>query len=458
MGRVMIAAPSSGSGKTTVTCAVLAALSSIGKQVISFKCGPDYIDPLFHRKVTHIPSRNLDVFLMGEQSISLCVAHHAKIADIAIIEGVMGFYDGISNTTVSSSNHISQLTETPVILVVNTKGKALSICAEIKGFTEFAPNKIKGVILNNASEKLFGYYKKMIEEHTGLEVIGFLPSMPQVRFESRHLGLITADEISNIKSKINILSESARQFINLDRLQQIAQSAPCISSEGKYLPERKIIEDVNIYVSQDTAFCFYYEDNIEILKALGANIRTFSPMHDSEIPSDADGIILWGGYPEIHAASLCCNTSMRKSIKNHAEKGVPVYAECGGFMYLMSSLIDSDNIEHEMCGILNGNSIMTDSLQNFGYAELTANAKTLLCGQGDVFKVHSFHHSKSTDEGNCFNAVKPSNGAEYSCIISEKNIFAGYPHFHFSGSPALAENFVKACANYRKEVRNGIHP
>ena len=462
--RIMIAGTGSGCGKTTITCALLAALVSMGKDIISFKCGPDYIDPMFHKKVTGVESRNLDVFLMGEKIVKYSVACHAANRDIALIEGVMGIYDGLGSGSFASSNHVSVLTNTPAILIVNAKGAALSVCAMIKGFLEFDKNNIRGIILNNVPEAMFNYYQQMIKDRFKVNVIGFMPHIPEAQIESRHLGLITADEITDIKDKIRTLASNALKYIDIAKLLDIAGQEPLdgsiVADHGRFLLKSdasiKSSDSVKIYVACDEAFLFWYEDNHDLLKALGADIKFFSPVYDKELPEDADGLVLWGGYPELYSGLIQKNKTMKKSLNFAIDSGLPVYAEGGGFMFLHERLTDLRDVTYEMMGVLPGEVKMTDKLQNFGYYELKAQKDNLLCKAGDKINAHFFRRSISNNEGNCFKAVK-QNGKTFPCIISHKNIFAGYQHLHFWGNPSFAENFVKACIKYKNRVGGALN-
>jgi len=461
----MIAATSSGSGKTTVTLALLAALKSLGKQVISFKCGPDYIDPMFHKKVTGIDSRNLDVFLMGEEGVRQSIVQHGTDVDIAVLEGVMGLYDGLDNSSYASSNQVSLLTGTPTILVVDVKGAARSVCATIKGFLDFDDNNIKGVILNNCALALYDTYKQMIESELPLKVVGCLPYIPQAHLESRHLGLITADEVANIKEKVALLGQTAKDTMDLDRLLYMAAGAPSLTYPGDYVAtaqEGYAVANgknvpVRIAVANDEAFSFWYEDNHDLLRSLGAELCPFSPLHDRVLPDDVDGLILWGGYPELYADALARNATMKQSIKDAVDRGLPTYAECGGFMYLQQELTDLEDIRHRMVGVLHGGSHMTPRLQDFGYFRITARQDNLLCKTGQSIPAHFFHHSTSERQGACFTAQK-AQGKSFDCIVCQGNVFAGYQHLHFWGNPGFARSFINACQAYReKGMLNGIH-
>ena len=448
--RVMLAGTESGCGKTTITCALLSALASLGKNPVSFKCGPDYIDPVFHKKAAGVESRNLDIFLMGEKGVKYSLAAHTKNKDIAVLEAVMGIYDGLGNSSFASSNHISTLTNTPVILIVNAKGSSLSVCALIKGFLEFEKNNIRAVLLNNISESIFDFYKQMIEDKLKTKVIGFMPHIPEAQIESRHLGLIP-DDIAGIKEKINILRDYALKYINMDLLLDIAGQAEPFDYDGEFCAKVKRGCGVKVYIACDEAFSFWYEDNHDLLRAMGVEIKFFSPLHGQSLPNDADGLVLWGGYPELYGSALETNTDMKHSLKSAIENGLPVYAEGGGFMYLQQSLTDLQGRTFQMLGVLSGNVKMTQKLQNFGYYEIEAKRDNMLCKTGGKINAHFFHHSVC-DEGDCFRAVK-QNGKSFPCVVSKGNIFAGYQHLHFFGNIDFAGNFIDTCFEYRKKGR-----
>ena len=445
----MIAGTGSGCGKTTVTCALLAALKRLNKNVVSFKCGPDYIDPLFHRKATEVDPFNLDPYLMGKEGVTESLQFHSTGRDIALIEGAMGLYDGIGMGSEASANHLAQMTHTPTLLVIDTKGKALSICAEIEGYLKFGKNNIVAVILNRTKSSMYSRYKEMIENRTGVKVAGFLPNIPETNIESRHLGLVTADEIQDIRHKIALLGNNALKTVDFETLLELAKTIECCNpAETNHRPEQRN-PIVRIYVAHDEAFCFRYEDNHRILRESGAELCFFSPLHDGCIPEDADGLIFWGGYPELHAAVLARNETFKRSIRQKHEHGLPIYAEGGGFMYLLEHLTEGQGSKYPMLGIIDGETFMTDRLQQFGYVELESHKNNILCGKGDKIKAHSFHYSAATNEGGDFTATKASGTGFFPCIFATEKLFAGYPHIHFGRYKHLAANFINACFHFR---------
>lgn len=448
--RFMLAAPSSGTGKTTVTLALLSALKTRGLDPVSFKCGPDYIDPMFHRAVLGIPSYNLDLFFTPAETVRGLLVEHAANHGVAVIEGVMGYYDGSGTGTESSSYALACETDTPVILVVSAHGAYLSIAATINGFKNFRPDsRIAGVILNECSKHLFISMKDMLERETGLPMLGCLPRLKDCSIESRHLGLVTAAEIEGLHEKIQRLGNEAETCINLDLLMEIAASAPPLT--GK-LPSAAVEFKVRprIAVAKDEAFCFYYEDNLNLLEKCGAALVPFSPLCDTALPDGISALYLGGGYPELYAKTLSENTAMRAHIKSAITAGLPTFAECGGYMYLLDSLEDSDGHTYPMAGAITGHGFKTSSLQRFGYITLTAQMHNLLCAPGESIPAHEFHYWDSTvSSGAC--TAKRSKGQEWPCVVATPTLFAGFPHLYFYGNPKFAENFVSAAVRYAEK-------
>ncbi|MFI3226075.1 MAG: cobyrinate a,c-diamide synthase [Clostridia bacterium] len=436
ISRVLIAGTNSGCGKTTVTCAILSALVARKMNVSSFKCGPDYIDPMFHGKIIGVPSSNLDAFFFDNNTLKYLLAQNSK--DISVIEGVMGFYDGMSiNSTKSSSYDIAKITNTPVILTVNCRGLAYSILPMIEGFAKHKKDyNFAGVILNNITKSTYQSVKPLIE-NAGIKVLGYLPKLPEnLVIESRHLGLVTANEIQNIKEKLVELGEFAEQTIDIDKIIECANSAKNISYSP--ISYAKTDDNLTIAVAYDNAFCFYYKDNLKLFEKLGVKIAYFSPINDKKLP-DCDGLYLGGGYPELYLQKLSDNQTMLKSIYEFLQKGMPCIAECGGFMYLNNE-IDG----HKMVGFLDGLCENTKKLSRFGYATFNANCDNLLCKIRENFKGHEFHYYDCTQNGSDFLATK-ENGKQWNAAIANENLYAGFPHINFYSNIKIAENFIKKC-------------
>lgn len=442
--RFMITATGSGTGKTTIVCALLQALVNRGLKVAAFKSGPDYIDPMFHSRVIGAKSRNIDIFMLGRNTARYLTVKNSLQADIAVFEGVMGYYDGLGKTTESSAYDVAKTCELPVVLVVNGKGAALSIAAQIKGFREFrSDSNIVGAVINNITPMSYLYYKDVIEAEAGIKLLGYFPKMESCNFESRHLGLVTAEEIGNLKDIVERLAQQAEKSIDLDALLKIAGEASPLAYEDIAI---KKIGSPKIAVAMDKAFCFYYQDALDLLEELGAELTYFSPLRDKELPS-CDGLLLGGGYPELYAAELAGNISMLSSIKRALQEGLPCLAECGGFMYLLERYC-SDAEEYFWVGAIEGESRLTNSLKRFGYVHLQAKEDNVLCRAGDTINAHEFHYSDSTCNGASFTAVKASGKGSWECINTIGSIYAGYPHVHLWGNPEFAKSFVKNCSEY----------
>ncbi|MBE5998111.1 MAG: cobyrinate a,c-diamide synthase, partial [Sarcina sp.] len=546
--RLMIAAPASGSGKTLITCGLLRLLQEKGLQPAAFKCGPDYIDPMFHRTVLGVPSRNLDIwFLPGKAlsrssySVQWVLSHAVRRcgAEIALMEGVMGYYDGTgSSGTQASSRELALQTQTPAILVVDAKGMSRSIVPLLQGFVscEKEERRIRGVILNRISAGMFPLMKKWIEEDTDLQVIGFVPQDRTIVWESRHLGLVRPEETAGIRDQIGYLASIMEKTIDVEALLALAQAAPPFKTSDieTAVTETEPAEAKNgkketaqtetaqtetakaffspepvpnvvsfqacktrpgkstgprIAVAMDEAFGFYYEDNFELLRECGADLVFFSPLHDKVFPP-ADGLILGGGYPELYAQTLAENASMKAQIRAGAAEGMPILAECGGFMYLQEYLEIPEPAEGKkpfpgeaagrfpMCGILPGVCRMTDHLVRFGYVELenreenpqspeqsagpgmraTNTAIGAACSgiaagtgylkKGHRIRGHEFHYFDSTENGDACTAYKPGRTRSWGCMVVQGNIMAGFPHLYYRSDPAFAAGFVDRCRQY----------
>ena len=445
--RLLFAAPQSGSGKTTVVCAVLRSLLNKKLRVTAFKSGPDYIDPMFHSKVIGAKSRNLDLFLTGPDNVKRLLAKNSNGSDIAILEGAMGFYDGMGKTTDASAYDLARTVKAPVVLIINGKGAAVSMAALVKGFKEFrTDSNIQGVILNNVKKMTCLFYKDVIEKETGVKVLGYFPHLPECNLESRHLGLVTAGEIGTLEAIVERLAEQADESIELEGLMALAQTAEPLEYEPLAIQP---VGNVKIAVAQDKAFCFYYQDSLDLLAMLGAEIIPFSPLQDAELP-ECDGVFLGGGYPELYAQQLSGNTPLLTALRAKLSAGLPCYAECGGFMYLMEGYRDHNGV-YPWVGAVQGNCWMTDKLVRFGYVNMTANTDNVLCKAGDSIHAHEFHYSDSDQNGTAFMAQKAGKTLAWPAAQANDTLYAGYPHLHLWGNISFAENFVKACLRYQKQ-------
>ncbi len=438
-GRILIAGTGSGCGKTTVVCAILQALKNRELDVASFKCGPDYIDPMFHSEIIGTQSTNLDLYFAGEELARGLFLKHS--AELNVIEGVMGYYDGLSmQSTESSSWHVAQALEAPAVLIVNGRCMALSAAAVIRGFQAMrTPNGIAGVILNRISPMTYSQLKAIIEQECGVHVYGYMPTNESCSLESRHLGLVTAQEVTDLREKMQLLAEQAEKSIELDALIELMKAQPDMEAE---IPASARIADVRIAVAKDKAFCFYYRDNLEVLEEMGATIVPFSPLADTVIP-ECDGLYLGGGYPELYAERLSQNASMRESVRNAVKDGLPTIAECGGFMYLTDRIADS-----EMVGVIHTACRDMKKLVRFGYAGVSAERNSLLFTKGDTVRGHEFHHWDAELPGSDLTGKKTS-GRSWKCAYTTDTLYAGYPHLYFRSNPGIAERFIMRCQQRR---------
>ena len=447
--RLVIGGTGSGCGKTTITCALLQAFVEQGLDTAAFKCGPDYIDPMFHRAALHVDSHNLDLFLSTSFTVRELYAHYAAGHGAAVCEGAMGFYDGQGLTTRASAWELADTLGLPVLLVVRPKGASLTLAAQLQGLKAFrTPHHIAGVLLNDCTEMLYKLLAPMLERETGLPVVGFLPPMPDAAIESRHLGLKTAGEIADLQQKIQILTAAAQKNIDWPRLLALFdRPAPMATAVQAAAPT------VRIAVAQDEAFCFTYAETLESLQAAGAELCYFSPLRDAALPQNIGGLYLPGGYPELYAAQLAANTAMRCAINTAVQRGLPTVAECGGFLYLGQTLEDDAGTAHPMAGVLPGQGFRVGRLVRFGYAALTSQADSMLFRAGEPVPVHEFHHWDSTCNGTAFAAAK-ANGRHWDCGFANGHLYAGFPHLYWAGT-LLPQRFVTAAAQYAQTKTGG---
>ena len=448
MIQFLLAAPRSGSGKTTMTCALLMALKRRGCAPCAFKSGPDYIDPMFHRAVLGVESHNLDLFFSAPETVRALYARGAAGHGAAVCEGAMGFYDGLGGVSDRASAwHLADTLGLPVLLVVEPKGQSLTLAAELKGLVNFrTPSHIAGILLNNCTARMHALLAPMLEKETGLPVLGFLPKLPEAVIGSRHLGLYTAAEVENLQQKLALLADAAEEHIDWPRLLALCEKEPpALPVQPETPPAR-----VRIAVAQDEAFCFIYAETLEAFRDAGAEVVFFSPLRDTALPENIGGLYLPGGYPELHARELSENTSLLREIKQKIESGLPTAAECGGFLYLGQSLTDAEGQSWPMAGVLPGEAKDAGRLVRFGYAALSADSDSMLFRAGESFPIHEFHHWDSTANGTALAAKKPVGGAEWRCGFVNEHFYAGFPHLYWAGTP-LPQRFAAAAENYRRD-------
>ena len=462
MSRVMIAATGSGSGKTTIVCGLCQCIKDMGLMPLALKCGPDYIDSMFHSRVLNMKTGNLDSWFCDENTIKELLFRKESESDITIIEGVMGYYDGQGFSTKGSSYEIADITDTPVILVVNCRGMSNSIGAVLKGYKEYIENNhIQGVIFNNLSSKL--YKDASTAAHmAGIKPLGYLPVNKAIALESRHLGLVTSDEIEHFKEKVDTIAALMKESIDIKGIIELGHTATkcktgcelnASDSKACKKTEKSNKEDIiHIAVARDEAFCFLYEDNLEFLREHGCEPVYFSPLRDKKLPDDIDGLLLYGGYPELHAKELSDNVSMRNDIADKIRGGLPCIAECGGYLYLHKKLEAPDKKVYPMAGVIDGTGYNAGRLQRFGYMTLTAGRNTMLADKGKSFSAHEFHYWNSDCKGDTYSVTKASDGSVEIEGYGSDTLYAGFPHIYFPGNKEAARRFIKTCRCYRHKL------
>ena len=424
------------------------ALKRRGCAPCAFKSGPDYIDPMFHRAVLGVESRNLDLFFSAPETVRTLYAKGAAGHGAAVCEGAMGFYDGLGGVSDRASAwHLADTLGLPVLLVVEPKGQSLTLAAELNGLVNFrTPSHIAGILLNNCTARMHVLLAPMLEKETGLPVLGFLPKLPEAVIGSRHLGLYTAAEVENLQQKLALLADAAEEHIDWPRLLALCEKEPpALPVQPETPPAR-----VRIAVAQDEAFCFTYAETLEAFRDAGAEVVFFSPLRDTALPENIGGLYLPGGYPELHARELSENTSLLHEIKRKIESGLPTAAECGGFLYLGQSLTDAEGQSWPMAGVLPGEAKDAGRLVRFGYAALSADSDSMLFRAGESFPIHEFHHWDSTANGTALAAKKPVGGAAWRCGSVNEHFYAGFPHLYWAGTP-LPQRFAAAAENYRRD-------
>ena len=463
MNRILLAAPKSGSGKTMITCGIITLLKKRGLQVAAFKCGPDYIDPMFHRRVLGVPSGNLDPFFTEPETLRFLLKKKAEKAEITVIEGVMGYYDGLGGVKPEGSAYdVARLTETPVVLAIDAKGASLSLVPVIKGMKEYrSDSNIQGVILNRISGMIYEQLKTKIEEEAKVRVLGYVPEIKELEVPSRHLGLVAPEEVETFQDLNETLADAMKDTLDVDGLISLSGEACALSGREPLVPSLSYLpgeEKIRIGVAFDEAFSFYYTENFELMEQMGAEVVRFSPLSDAEVPKGISALVFGGGYPEIYAGALSANHTMRKSIREKVEQGMPCLAECGGFMYLNRTLKDDEGKVYEMTGILNGDAFPTKRLGRFGYIEATVQKDGLLGNAGEKVRGHEFHYWDCTENGDAFHAAKPVGTRSWDCMIHTETLAAGFPHFYFYNNPDMLFRFLlKAKAYADNELQGAGH-
>ncbi|WML37099.1 cobyrinate a,c-diamide synthase [Clostridium sp. OS1-26] len=439
MKSLVISSNSSGGGKTTITLGLMKALMKKGFDVQGYKVGPDYIDPAFHSYITGKPSRNLDLYLMGEEGVKASFSRGT--GDIGVVEGVMGFYDGKGIDSMYSTAHVSKVLNLPVLLIITPKAQSTTLCAEINGILSFEKNNIVGVVFNSISESYYKLLKAAVEKNCNTKVFGYVPKDEKLALKSRHLGLVQSSEIEDLNEKIELCSELILKHVNVEELLKYFKETE--KYRDNFHIENK---SIRIAVPYDKAFSFYYRENIELLEEAGEVIY-FSPLKDRELPENIDFLYIGGGYPEVFIKELSNNKSMLRSIRERLENGLGCYAECGGLMYLTSGIEDTDSKNvFEAVGFLTGHAYMTKKLQNFGYAKLKVEKENGVLPTGLEINCHEFHKSYvSLEEEKIYGLIKEAYDGSlktWNCGYIKNNTLGAYGHVHFFGNMKMIKSLL----------------
>lgn len=458
----VLAATHSGAGKTTITAGILGALKKRGYNVQAYKTGPDYIDPAFHSFITEKPAYNLDSFLLADETIKHLYAKHAQEPDVTVVEGVMGLFDGVGGTEdLGSTAYLSKCLNLPVFLVIDGSGQARSAGALVKGFVEFDPLvKIAGVIVNKVSTKgHFDIIKQAVETATGIPCVGYVTKNQNVQLTSRHLGLVPAGEVENLNQKLAEVVEMIESCIDLDTMLTLSsRERPTLKPSHLDLKKGQY-QGLSVAVARDSSFSFYYEDNLQLMAEMGLELKYFSPMTDRSLPP-ADFLYIGGGFPEVFGKALSENHSMKESIRAFANANKPIYAECGGLMYLCQAIVDLEGQRHEMLGLIQGEAVMTGKLKHFGYNFISVSQN--LSEAAIHMKGHEFHRSEirfeeASQRGEFgYTLHKERNGEvlePWHCGYRYKNAYGAYAHVHFYTEPAWLIHWLELAKN-QKELRH----
>jgi cobyrinic acid a,c-diamide synthase len=455
MKGLLIAGTASGVGKTTVALAIMAGLRQRGLAVQPFKCGPDFLDTGHHTRICGRTARNLDTWMLSVEANRSVLRNAARGADLIVAEGMMGLFDGKNGSTeIGSSAEIAKLLRLPVVLVVDAAKSARSVAAVVLGFEIFDKDlQLAGVILNRvASERHYEMLREAIESSCKTTILGWLPTEPAIAIPERHLGLHgAAEQAANGQAAATHRFAFAAKHLDLDGLLDLECGLELTEAKPARIVTSASVDAVRVGVPSDHAFSFYYEDNLDLLREQGAEIARFSPLTDASLPPGLDALYLGGGYPELHAKQLSSNRQMLEQVRRFAASGRPIYAECGGMLYLSESLSVEES-SYIMAGVLPLSIQMTDRLVQFGYVTVEFTEDCLLGRKGTVVRGHSFHHSRIASQGNLatnYHVQYSLSGEEELEGFRQGNVLASYIHVHFRANPAVAENFVAAIRQAR---------
>lgn len=454
--RLVVAGTTSGVGKTTVAAGIIAAFGARGLQVQPFKCGPDYIDPSYHTLAAGLPCRNLDSWMLSRTAMLELFAHAARAADVAIIEGVMGLYNGRGGQDEAGSTaEIAKGLRAPVVLVVDADKTSRSAGAIVLGYQKFDPSlPLAGVVLNHiGSPNHLRWATEAIEHEAGVRVLGYLPKSADLTLPARHLGLVPAAEQEKLAASMEKIRRQVETTVDLEALLALARGAAPLPpvAAPRLFPAQEQPVRAHIAVAQDAAFSFYYQDNLDLLAAWGARLSFVSPLWNAGLPADIQGLYIGGGFPEMYARELAANSSFKRGVREAAEAGVPIYGECGGLMYLCEGIIDFEGQRHEMVGLVGGWAAMQRQRVRMGYAVAEVWQDSILARRGQHLRGHQFHWSELAPpppDQAAYRILEPADGWEGFVVGPRGRVLGSYLHLHFGADPSLARRFIEACADW----------
>ena len=460
--RFVLSGAWSGVGKTSLSVAVMGALRAKGLQVQPYKVGPDYVDPAFHAFVTGTPSRNLDAWIVAPQELKRLFARTAPLAGcgVSVVEGVMGLFDGNGTTSEGGTAHVAKTISAPVLLIVSGEGIARSLGALVRGYRDFDVDlNLAGVLVNKVSgERHYELLRRIVEGETGLHCYGYLSKRPEVGLDHRPLGLVPPAEVGDIRAKVDALAALASATVDLDGLLALAEAAPDLDTPAEE-PEAagSVDTPVRIGIPRDAAFWAYYEDNLDLLREMGADLIFFDTFRAASLPERLDGLYIGGGSPEAFARELSENTPLLQAIRTALERGLPAYAEGAGATYLGRRLSDGDGRTFDMVGFLDCDAAVTRRLPNFGHVDVTLCADTPLGPRGTGYRANEFHRLElrqlvAGEDAPAAYSVRKPNGLEWSGGIVKGNVFASLVQVHFYADKRLARNFLGRCRSFGRTI------
>lgn len=451
--RLVVGGTESGVGKTIISCGLISALKSRHLQVQPFKCGPDYIDPTYLSLAAGLPCRNLDSFLLPKPNLVELFTHATISPDVALVEGVMGLYDGLNGSEATGSTaEVAKWIQAPVILIIDVEKMSGSAAAISLGYRSLDPElDLAGVILNSVgSPSHLRWTTEAVEKRAKLPVLGYLPKGAELVIPERHLGLVPAYEKEEKGEWMEKIAKQVESTVDVAAILDLARRAkPLPAAKAILFPQKESQKRALIAIAQDEAFGFYYQDNLDLLTCSGANLRPVSPLHDDELPADIQGIFIGGGFPELYSSELSANTKFRRSLREAARAGMPTYAECGGLMYISQGIVDFEGQEHAMVGLVPGFAKMQRRRTRMGYAVAQALRDSLLAPRGQVLRGHLFHWSTMPEPNDnaAYRILEPREQLEGFVLGPRSNILGSYLHLHFGSDPQLVKCFVDSCTD-----------